>query len=261
MELDATTKTLLARLKTVCQRNFGDNLVGVYVHGSLALGSYRREVSDLDYLIVLQQAPTLALKVQLLADTMRELDPVAPQKGLEFHVLTLAETLHGQHPYYFELHYSPMHRTAYFADPRAYAERMHGRDDDLATHLKVTREHGIVLLGQPLAAVFGAVPEQAYLDSVLADIDGARTDILQAPVYTTLNLCRSLAYLTSGQLLSKRGGGEWVLAQNVAVNQDAVRWALAAYDGAEQAVERPADANLRMFADQLLKLIAKRTGE
>ena len=50
--LQAIQQTTTAILKT--------NLVGIYLHGSYALGSYNEQVSDLDYLIVVRRPLTLA---------------------------------------------------------------------------------------------------------------------------------------------------------------------------------------------------------
>ena len=67
----------------------------------------------------------------------------------------------------------------------------------------------MVLWGKPIAVVFGPVPKEAYLDSIRSDIENAVEDILQDPVYIILNLCRVLAYIQEGLVLSKAQGGEW----------------------------------------------------
>ena len=80
--LQAIQQTTTAILKT--------NLVGIYLHGSYVLGSYNEQVSDLDYLIVVRRSLTLAEKRQLMTATITQLWPLAPHKGLEFHVLLLS---------------------------------------------------------------------------------------------------------------------------------------------------------------------------
>ncbi len=74
--------------------------------------------------------------------------------------------------------------------------------------------------------VFGAIPEADYLDSIRQDIENAVEEISKDPVYFTLNLCRVLAFIQDGLVLSKKDGGYWGLknvpARYAKVIQDAV---------------------------------------
>lgn len=80
--------------------------------------------------------------------------------------------------------------------------------------------------------MFGPVPRAAYVDSLMCDIASAEEDIADNPVYVTLNLCRVLAYLTEGVVLSKHQGGEWGLTHLPAEYHPLLRAALEAYGGA-----------------------------
>ena len=51
------------------------------------------------------------------------------------------------------------------------------------------------------------------MDSIWCDIEGAREDILDNPMYIILNLCRVLGYKEEGLILSKKEGGEWMLGK------------------------------------------------
>ena len=57
--------------------------------------------------------------------------------------------------------------------------------------------------------MFSPVPEEYYLDSIRHDIENAVDEITDSPVYLILNLCRTLAYITEGSVLSKADGGLW----------------------------------------------------
>lgn len=50
-----------------------------------------------------------------------------------------------------------------------------------------------------------------YLDSILADLEDAANEILANPVSVVLNLCRTMPYVQSSQILSKKQGGYWGL--------------------------------------------------
>lgn len=90
------------------------------------------------------------------------------------------------------------------AIPPLIGAAMHGTDPDLAAHFTVIRSVGRALWGKPISAVFGDVPREAYLRSILADVSGAENDV--ASVYIVLNLCRVLAYAQDGMVLSKAAG-------------------------------------------------------
>lgn len=188
----------------------GDALVGIYVHGSYAFGCFRWETSDIDYLAVLNRPMTLAEKERYIVELCK-INEEAPPKGIEMSVLLERDCRHFTHPTPYDLHFSNAHLEVVRADLTAYCMRMHGLDPDLAAHITVTRAVGIPLCGKPIEEVFAPVPPEAYLDSIYRDIENAATDILENPIYITLNLCRVLAYIREGSVLSKAQGGEWGL--------------------------------------------------
>ncbi len=46
-------ETLLKKIVGLCREVFGEDLTGVYLHGSLAMGCFQPEKSDIDFLVVL----------------------------------------------------------------------------------------------------------------------------------------------------------------------------------------------------------------
>ena len=55
----------------------GENLLGIYVHGSIAFGCYNPHKSDIDFLVVTECAPDLLQKQHMLRLLM-QLAPCAP---------------------------------------------------------------------------------------------------------------------------------------------------------------------------------------
>lgn len=219
---------LLKEIVTQYRAILGGNLVGMYLHGSLAFGCFRWEASDIDFLVVTQAPPSPDEKLALLR-VLSGLERSAPPKGFEMSVVLERECLHFRYPTPFELHYSNAHATRFQSDPAAYCAAMHGTDPDLAAHFTVIRSVGRALWGKPISAVFGDVPREAYLRSILADVSGAENDV--ASVYIVLNLCRVLAYAQDGMVLSKAQGGRWVLAHLPQADARSVSAALASYEG------------------------------
>ena len=208
----------------------GDNLAGVYLHGSAAMGCFREEVSDLDLLAVVRESPDDAAKLALM-DVTAGLDALGPAKGIEMSVVRKDVCRPFVYPTPFELHYSRMHLARYRSNPEEYVRTMKGTDKDLAAHFTVIRRRGIRLYGEPAGDVFGEVPADDYLDALLYDVGDAREEITNQPCYLTLNLARVLAWVTDGAVLSKQEGGEWGLRNLPERFLPAVRQALAAYGG------------------------------
>ena len=228
-----------------------DNLVGVYLHGSAAMGCYHPAVSDLDFIVVVR-GPLSDEARRALMDAIVDLDSRTPGKGIEMSVVTAGACKPFHYPTPFELHYSRMHTAWYRRDPADYIEKMRGTDADLAAHFTVLRSRGACLCGAPIDGVFGAVPGRDYVDSILGDVRGAEEEIAENPMYLILNLARVLAFLEAGTTLSKREGGEWALA-HAPEYRPLVQAALGEYAGGA----RPDyDADLaRRYARDMLRRI------
>lgn len=74
------------------------------------------------------------------------------------------------------------------------------------------------------------MPKRDYIDSILFDVENAKTDIVSAPVYIILNLCRVLAFLKEEKCLSKKQGGELGLMNLPKEYSLLILQALEAYD-------------------------------
>ncbi len=218
---------ILEKIVAGC-RNCLTNLVGIYLHGSLAFGCYRREVSDIDFIAVTGMLPTQEEKRALL-DFILSLTPEVPAKGIEMSVVTEADCRSFTHPMPYSFHYSEGYRIPAKEDPDAFCRSIHGLDPDLAAHLTVIRTVGIPLWGKPVEAVFAPIPREAYLDSIQSDVASAEADILQYPVYITLNLCRVLAARRDHAVLSKVEGGLWGLCNLPEEHHGVIQSALDAY--------------------------------
>lgn len=245
---------LLNQIKHACQQTLGDALAGVYVHGSIAFGCFTWETGDVDFLIVVHRSITHDEKVSLMK-ALLDLEASAPPKGLEMSVVLLSACRQITHPAPYELHYSSAYRESCRADVAAHCERLHGCDVDLAAHFTVVRAAGYALCGLPVEAVFAPVPREAYVDSIMRDIESAREDIIANPVYVALNLCRVLAYLHDGLVLSKKQGGAWGIKHLPEAYHVLIQAALDAYEH-RRASSDLSDFQLTGFADDMLARIS-----
>ena len=236
---------------------FGDDLVGVYLHGSAAMGGYHPAVSDLDFIVVTRGPISDAVRRRFM-DAVVRLDEQAPGKGIEMSVVTRSACAPFLYPTPFELHWSRMHAAWYARDPEDYVQKMRGADIDLAAHFTVLRGRGVCLRGAPIGEVFAPVPARDYVDSIWNDVCGAPEEIGGDTVYLALNLARVLAYLENGAVLSKREGGAWALERLPEAFRPLIRSTLDEYGGAADVEYDPDLA--RRYASHMLRRIQARRG-
>lgn len=189
----------------------GNNLTGIYLHGSMAMNCFNQEKSDIDLLLVIENDITDVQKTNFMKQVVL-LNEHAPAKGLELSVVKREYCKPVVYPTPFELHFSPMHLPWFRDNLEDYVKNMRGVDKDLAAHFTIINRYGIVLYGAPIADVFGEVRKADYVDSIWFDIENAREAIVADPMYIILNLCRVVAFLKENLYLSKQQGGEWGIA-------------------------------------------------
>lgn len=194
-----TKQDLLKQIKKTYSDILNDNLVGIYVHGSIAFGCFHWEQSDIDFLVVVRRVPSLQEKIQLIS-ALLTLEPYAPPKGFKMSVIREEFCRHFSYPTPYELHFSNAYREICRVNPTAFCAGMHGTDKDLAAHITVVRAVGQTLCGKPINDVFDEVPKAYYLDSISCDIENAVQDVADHPVYIILNLCRVLAFVREGSV-------------------------------------------------------------
>ncbi len=187
-----------------------ENLTGIYLHGSAAMGCFNPEKSDIDLIIVVKEPMTDSVKRKYM-DMVVELNERGPAKGIEMSVVTKGVCKPFVYPTPFDLHFSEAHLDWYRSNPDDYIQKMKGTDKDLAAHFTIIKNRGRCLAGAPIDEVVGDVPGEDYMDSISGDIADAALDLPENMMYYTLNLTRVLAYKKEGLILSKKEGGEWGL--------------------------------------------------
>ncbi len=224
---------LLRKFAGMSRTVFGENLVGIYLHGSLAMGCLNPEKSDLDLILVVENSPTVEEK-RNFSEELLKLSSEAPKKGFELSIVRRAVCAPFQYPTPFEFHYSDGHKEAVLTDLSAYIEKMQGEDKDLGAHFTIINHYGIALYGPPVPEIFAPVPKKDYIDSIWFDVQNAESDILDYPLYITLNLCRVLGYLKEDLVLSKKTGGEWGMKNVPEKYRSLVQAAYSAYASGEE---------------------------
>lgn len=233
-DCDADIRAFLEQVVAGFRGRLADRLTGVYLHGSLAMGCYFRPKSDLDLLVVVG-GPLPPEERRRLAQICVALSDERPTPGdLELSVVQMRHTCRFAHPLAFEVHYGDSHKEQIRRGESDYT--VERRDDDLAAHCTVTRARGVTLAGAAILDVFGPVPWEMYVASVLGDFDWIveGEHILKSPYYGVLNCCRVLQLLTEGEgtVASKVEGAAWALARLPESYRPIVGQALACYRSA-----------------------------
>ena len=203
-------EALLNEFTQNTRRIIGDNLVGLYLHGSYVMGCFNPKKSDLDFIIVVNEKMDDASKRSFM-DMVTMLNERGPAKGIEMSIVTKDVCKPFAYPTPFELHFSVMHLGWYRDNPEDYIQKMNGTDKDLAAHFTIIGKRGKCLYGQAIEDVFAEVPQNDYMDAIWDDIAEAPEDIETNTMYITLNLARVLAYKKEQLVLSKKEGGEWAI--------------------------------------------------
>jgi len=219
---------LLAKLENSYKQILGENLVGIYIHGSIAFGCFSWERSDVDFIAVVDEPLSQEIRLKLL-QTLEDLRPLTPPKGFEMSVVLRKYCENFVYPTPFEQHFGNDWLEKYLANPLSICGDGNQIDYDLAAHFTVIKSVGVVLCGEPIEKVFGIVPKEDYWDSIYRDIENAEEDVHDNPVYVILNLCRVYAFVKEGLVLSKEQGGKWGLENLPTEYHGVIRDMLAMY--------------------------------
>jgi Domain of unknown function (DUF4111)/Nucleotidyltransferase domain len=211
---------VLAELLAGVQAILEGRLLGMYLYGSLALGAFDPDSSDVDFLAVTDG--------DLLADVLAAL--VALHARIFAHDLLWAKELEGSYVPRAALRRFERAGALHPHIDRGEAElsvRQHEVDSVFQRY--VLREHGVTLLGPPPAV---------WMDPITADdLRRATCELVRiwwAPMadtperlyfpgyqaYAVLTMCRMLYTLACGEVVSKPAAARWAIA-----TQDA-RWVL-----------------------------------
>ncbi|QHJ69927.1 aminoglycoside adenylyltransferase domain-containing protein [Planococcus halotolerans] len=185
-------------------------MIGIYLHGSLAMGRFNPARSDIDLLVVTETPIGMETKKKLAAFFLEQSSNPYP---VEVSVLNLAQLEEWKFPTPYDFHFSEYWRERFEQDAArgttACLDTEGKSDIDLAAHFTILNHRGICLEGWSIHEVFPAVPESDYLTSILDDYEDCLQKIFQDPVYSILNLTRVYWYLKEGKISSKQEAGEW----------------------------------------------------
>jgi streptomycin 3"-adenylyltransferase len=179
----------------------GPALIGVYLHGSAALGDYDPARSDIDVLAVCAATLEAGERARLGAALGREGLPCPARAGLEFSLVTQAAARDPSRTPPYELHGWDEHGHVRHGDDRG--------DPDIPLHFAVVRQVGLAVCGPPPADVVRDVPRDELIGLAADELDW--TVAQASPSTQVLTACRAWALSADGRFRSKRDAAEWAL--------------------------------------------------
>ena len=225
--IDSKVKSLMDNITNKFTAILGDNLVGIYLHGSVAFDCFNPQSSDIDFIVVTNEYLNFTQKKEIISYILY-INDFASSKGLEMSFVLEKDCKSFIYPTPYQLHFSSYHKPFYMDDIDGHINKLQGTDKDLAAHFTVINNVGITWYGKNKERVFSPVPKEYYLDSIKFDIDSAKEDIFDNPVYITLNLCRVYAYMQNNLVISKKDGGLWGM-ENIPEYSDTIKKAYIKY--------------------------------
>ncbi|RCW76822.1 aminoglycoside adenylyltransferase domain-containing protein [Saliterribacillus persicus] len=203
-------KVIITQLQKEITRIIEEDLVGFYIHGSLAMGGFNPKSSDIDLLVITNKPITIQTKRKLAKFLLMCSNSPYP---VEISFLYKEQLKDWKHPCPFDFHFSEFWRERYENDLlKGTYKFLNGdinTDTDLAAHITIINNRGICVVGTPISEVFPLVPQSDYTSSIMGDFKDCLENIEDDPIYCTLNMIRVFWYLKERVISSKLEAGNW----------------------------------------------------
>ena len=211
---DVRVKHLVEEFVGNVQEILGENLIGIYLHGSLVMGCFNFDVSDIDILVVVDEKLSVSIKKEI-AQFMIHLSKKSLPKGFEISIVLKKYLDYFEYPTPYEFHFSNDLIELYNNDEFDFENAAY--DADLAAHFVIIKQRGGCLYGEDIQNIFPDVSQEYYLKSIISDfewsfekvIEGSDTGTGVVPHYAVLNACRVVAAIKDELITSKSEGGQW----------------------------------------------------
>ncbi len=212
--LSASVKEQINKMANIWVDSLGDSLIGIYLHGSIALNCFVEGSSDIDILIVSDRKIS---RDERLAIAKRIIEIDYKPSPLEMSAIWINDLKPWKYPTPCQFHYSD-----YWTEK--YNKMLSGEikesfiidedftDEDIACHVNLINQSGICIYGKEVKDVFPLVPEKDFWNSISSDIE-MDFNALNPRYFVSniLSLGRVLSYKYEKKILSKYDAGIWTL--------------------------------------------------
>ena len=198
--INALLDSLLSQMQII----LGEKLVGLYLYGSLVMGDFDNEISDID---LLAATATDIDHVEFSALQKMQDDIVTKQKEWDDRLEIAYLSLHA-----LKTFKSQTSQIAMISPGEPFHFKEAGRDRLLNWH--VVREKGVVLFGPPPTAIIEATSKVEFIQVVKEHTIEWREwfdHMYSRPsqTYAILTMCRALYTYKNGEQVSKIQAAAW----------------------------------------------------
>ncbi|HHX72788.1 MAG TPA: DUF4111 domain-containing protein [Clostridiales bacterium] len=205
------------RVVDIWKKHLNNQLVGVYLHGSIVLNSFMPRSSDIDLLVVVEDSLDISTKLAIAKDIIEIDGKPCP---LEISAVRLSDVRPWKTPGNCVFHYSDYWKDRYFEklsnpDTKCYVVDNEFPDEDVTSYIKLVCQCGIVLYGWDIDEVFSDISDKDFLKAISADVENYNFHNY-APRYLASNILilgRILSFKETKRILSKYDAGLWMISR------------------------------------------------
>lgn len=247
--------TVLNLLAKNVQSVLGNYCIGLYLHGSLALGDFDPERSDIDFTVV----TTRELPVKLIADLEAMHGRISDSGPAQ------AKKLDGSYISKKALwRYNPDDAPRPHIDEGKFHVSPDGIGYVIIRH--ILREHGVAVAGPPVSPMIAPVSPDELRQAIVEKLFSRWAPMLDNPgfpnsgpgyqPYAAITMCRALYTLKCGTIVTKSTAGRWALMTLDKEWASLIEAALAWHDG-DPTGDMPRTKELMKYTLEQAKLYRK----
>lgn len=230
------TKMQVSNIKDFLIDNLCGNLIGIYIHGSMCLGSFQPSHSDLDIIVITQTPLNADQRFNLMKGFLELHKKPSP---IELSILCISELIPWRHPTPYEFHFSEYWRSKFEViaeenDLGYWNFKEVYTDGDIACHVTLINQSGICIYGRAICEVFPPVPEKDFWDSIFWGVDYFSKLDGELLVTGILTLLRIWSYKKNKAIFSKARAGEWSIGRIPSQYNYIVQNAVDVYNGKDE---------------------------
>ena len=227
-----------------------ENLIGIYLCGSLAMGGYNPKSSDIDLILVVNKTLAKEQRKKII-DYLKKVS--SKDNRIELSIVTEEAVQNPRYPIMVDLDFG------------FWGEALENKKEkEILSNLYTARRRGFCIWGKPMSRVFSRIPAQYHLRSVIEDLESRRKYLREnadqvgydVVVFWVLGSCRILAFIREDIVLSKLEGGRWGLANLPEEYHSVIKQAILRYQGKKRTQIWNYE-KLEAFADYMTKTIHK----
>ncbi len=214
-ELPEDIARQISKVVDIWKKHLKEDLIGVYLHGSIVLNAFNPDSGDIDILVVVKDSIEISEKLAIAKEIISVDRMPCP---LEMSAIKLSDAITWKTPGNCVFHYSDYWTERYLErfknpDTEVYVADREFPDADVTSYIKLIKQSGVVLYGSKIQDVFADVSDEDFWSAISADIDDYDFHDYNERYFASniLILGRILSFKKEKRILSKYDGGLWMI--------------------------------------------------